>query len=206
LKRQRLDLLLSVGGIFAIGALIQIAAASVLKPMGVQLRNVEDLVLLFSGAFGPAGRVILGLGIWAAVFSTYLGTNTGYSLMVSEIYHGFIRPKKAPAGTSADELSPGNRPAYRWCLIWFCLSPLYVLLTDWKPLGLTLLANSLMVVWLPAIIVVLLRLTNDKDQLGRYANGWGTNLGMLLILATALTLTYQNVVELWTSGFSKWLR
>ena len=206
LSRQRLDLLISVGGIFFLTALMQIAAASVLQPLGIQLQNVEDLIPIFSGVFGETGRIILGLGIWAAVFSTYLGTNTGYALMVSEIYHGFIRPSKARMASGGAADAPGRRPAYRWSLIWFCISPLYVLLTDWKPIGVTLVTASLMVVLLPVVVLVLLCLNNDKKRMGRHANGWGANIAMLLVLVTAAVLTYQNAVQLWTEKLAGLLR
>jgi Mn2+/Fe2+ NRAMP family transporter len=206
LKRQRSDLLVSVIAIFAMGALMQIAAAAVLRPLGVQLQNVEDLVPLFSSALGQAGRIILGVGILAAVFNTYLGTNTGYSLMVSDIYHSFIRPSKEPGPSTGTSGSHAHRPAYRWCLIWFCVSPLYVLLTDWKPIWLTLFTASLFVVLLPVVVLVLLRLTTDRRLMGCHVNGWATNAVLLFVAVMAACLTYRNAVEFWAknlSGFFK---
>jgi Mn2+/Fe2+ NRAMP family transporter len=202
LKRQRLDLLISVVGLFAMAALMQIAAAAVLRPQRGQVVEVEDLVPLFSSSLGAVGRVVLGLGIWAALFNTYLGSNTGYSLMVSQMYYGVLRPSHDAAVGGAADASHSHRPAYRRCLVWFCLSPVYVLFTDWKPVLLTLFTTALFVILVPVVVLALLRLTNDKKLMGEYVNGWVTNLALLFAAAAACYLTYQNAADFWTRHLS----
>jgi Mn2+/Fe2+ NRAMP family transporter len=122
--------------------------------------------------------------------------------MVSDIYHRFIRPSKEPGPSAGTPGSHAHRPAYRWCLVWFCVSPLYVLLTDWKPIWITLFTTALFVVLLPVVVLVLLRLTTDRRLMGRHVNGWATNAVLLFVAVMAACLTYRNAVEFWANNLS----
>ena len=206
LTRQRCDLLLSVLGILGTSVLIQVAAAASLRPMGVPLKEVEDLLPLFTPALGETGRIVLVVGVWAAVFNTYVTTNTGYSLMATDIYHAFLRPPGDLKDAGGSIPSYSSRPAYRWVLIFFCVSPLYVLLTDWQPIWITLLSASINVVLLPVVVGVLLRLTSDRRRMGPYANGWLTNVVMVLVVVTAAFLTCQNAIDYWKNDLSPLFR
>lgn len=191
LKKQRTDLLVSVTAIFAMGALIQVAAAAVLHPSGVAVVEVEDMVPIFSSALGDAGRLILGAGILAAVFNVYLGTNTGYSMVTADIWHKCLRRQ----ADSASHEAPSRQRAYRWFLLWFCGSPLYVLFTNWKPVWITLISTALVVPLLPLVLLVLLRLNNDKRFLGNYANGWLVNAVLVAAAGAACWLAWRNTAD-----------
>ena len=202
LKRQRIDLLLSGIGLYLMFVLVQVAAAATLRSSGGELKRVEDLVPLFSAALGDAGRIVLALGLWAAVFTTYLGANTGYSLMVTDIWNNVLRRQQRP-GSDPGPRSHAEHPAYRWCLIWFCASPMYVLLTSWKPLWLALLSAALMVVLLPVIVLVLLWMTNNRKRMGDHANGWAVNAAMLFAVVGAVYLTVANAIQVWSAVIAK---
>ena len=202
LKRQRIDLLLSGIGLYLMFVLVQVAAAATLRSSGGNLKRVEDLVPLFSAALGDAGRIVLAIGLWAAVFTTYLGANTGYSLMVTDIWNNVLRRRQRP-GSDPGPRSHAEHPAYRWCLIWFCASPMYVLLTSWKPLWLALLSAALMVVLLPVIVLVLLWMTNNRKRMGDHANGWAVNAAMLFAVVGAVYLTVANAVQVWSAVIAK---
>lgn len=201
LKKQRLDLIVSVSAIFVMGALIQIAAAAVLRPAGAAVVEVEDMVPIFSTFLGYAGRLVLGAGILAAVFNVYLGTNTGYSMVVADIWHNCIR-KRAETEISVTQ---SRLPAYRWCLLWFCLSPVYVLFTNWKPVWITLVGTALVVPLLPLVLLVLLRLNNDKRLLGAHANGLVANTVLIAAAVAACLLAWQNAVDFWGRDLARLL-
>jgi Mn2+/Fe2+ NRAMP family transporter len=205
LRQQRLDLIVSITAIFTMGVLMQAAAAGVLRPMGLHLADVDQLVPLFSSVLGRAGRLIMGVGLWAAVFNTFLGTNTGYSLVVADIYYTHIRREaRNTAGVNIKTYS--DRPMYRATLIWFCVSPLYVLLTDWQPIWITLLTTAVFVVLLPVVVLVLLKLTSNRELMGVHRNHWLTNVAMVLIALTAAWLTYQQAVAFWVDDLSAYFR
>ena len=61
LKRQRWDLVTGVIYMFVIGSLLQIAAAGIIHPLGIDIENAEDLVHIFSDTQGWVGWIIFGL-------------------------------------------------------------------------------------------------------------------------------------------------
>ena len=196
LPKQRADLLLSLLGMVILQIVIQVAAAGTLKPMGVAIEAPQDLVPLFSQAMGDAGRIVLGLGLWAVVYSSYVGSTTGSGLVLGDIYRNFIRPS-SDASSSSEAERPSGKWSFRGFVVVICVTGLYGLFTDWKPIWLVLLASALLVVLLPVFVLVLLRLTNDKKLMGEHVNGWVTNVALALVILTAAYLTYQNAIELW---------
>ncbi|MBK9169044.1 MAG: Nramp family divalent metal transporter [Bryobacterales bacterium] len=194
LRSQRKDLVVSSIGMFIMLALVQVAAAGALHPLGIQVGEVEDLVPVFSQVLGEAGRVILALGIWFVVFTSVTGSSTAYALMLSDIYHRFLRPSDAireqDQGRGAAYL-----PAFRPLLIIFATLPLMVLFTDWKPVPLLMVTAIVAAVLLPATIVVLLRLTTDRRFMGEHTNGWLVNATLVFAAITSLYLGYESILE-----------
>ena len=190
LSWNRRNALLSVGGLLVMTVLVQISAASVLAPLGLRVQNTEELASLFSGPLGTAGYLAFALGLWAAIYSTVLGSNTGDALILSDLYHAVLRA--SPENTS----SPSQQPAFRWALLWCGVSPLYVLATDWEPVWLTLVTSALMVVLLPVVIVVLISLTNDRSLMRERRNHRLTNIVLLLAVIGCIYLASRNAIEL----------
>ena len=195
LRRQRLDLILSSLGMFVMLALIQIAAAGALHPLGIQVAEVEDLVPVFSQVLGEVGRVVLAVGVWCVVFTSVTGSATAYALMLADIYHRFLRPSEAireqDEGRGAAYL-----PAFRPLLVLFATLPVMVLFTDWQPVPLLMATAVVAAVMLPATIVVLLRLTADRKFMGDYANGWLVNSTLVFAAVASLYLGYEGIVEM----------
>ena len=101
LGRQRLDLALSSLGMFVILALIQIAAAGALRPLGIQVAEVEDLVPVFAQVLGDAGRIVLAAGICVSNSSRVI------DLSVSRTSFPAILPVRGGSiGTTPAILSP----------------------------------------------------------------------------------------------------
>jgi len=193
LSNQRRELMLSMCGMFCMLAMIQIAAAGALKPRGLQVEKLEDLIPIFTEVLGYGGRIILGVTLWSMAFASLVGTGTAYGIMVSDVYHRFVR-----RSTSTAELDrpAGEMPAFRWVVLYICLSPLYVFVTDWTPVGLVLFKAALGLVTLPVVILAVLRLTADKKIMGSNANGWFTNLALVVTTVAAVYLGFQGLLEL----------
>ena len=196
LRSQRLELLLSVVGMFAVGVLIQVAAAETLRPHGKELSRIEDLVPLFSEHLGTAGHIVLGVGLLAAAFTTFIGACTGYSLVVSDVFHRAIRPSEEISHEMI-EAGAGELPAFRGWILWFAITPLYVLFTDWRPVMLVLLASAMSVIVMPVTIVILLRLTSDRRIMGEHVNRWWTNVVLALATVGSVFLICRAAVDLW---------
>lgn len=195
LPNQRRELLLSMCGMFCMLAMIQIAAAGALKPRGIEVGKLEDLIPIFADVLGYGGRTILGLTLWSIVFTSALG-ETGYGIMISDVYYRFIR--RSPAFTQRNQAA-GEMPAFRWMVLYVFLSPLYAVFTGWTPIGLVLVKAASNVLVLPIAILAVLRLTADKRIMGAHANGWVTNFVLGLTTLVALYLGCRGVIELWAS-------
>src|SRR5690606_17218089 len=106
-SEQRSDLALSVLGQFVLSVLIQVAAAATFHCQAFDINTIEDLAAIFAGPLGEFGRVVLAIGLWAAVFTSYLGSNTGYGLIVADTYERFVQ------GRSQDAYDEATRDARR---------------------------------------------------------------------------------------------
>ncbi len=201
MRRQRFDVLVSVLGVFAAGALIQVAAAGALPGLGDGIDRIEDLIRLFGDALGPAGQALICVCLWTTVFSTYLGSNTGYSLMAADL---IVKAPHDDDPTAAAEFERRRRQVYRLFLIGFCVPPLYVLWTDWKPLPMIIVAAALSAAALPLIAVILLIMTSNKRVMGPHVNTAPTNALLIGIVFVSVVVTWQAAFEFlgkYVSGF-----
>jgi Mn2+/Fe2+ NRAMP family transporter len=187
LKRQRIDLLVSIGCIFTMGVLLQVAAASSLRPLGIIPQNTDDLVPIFSSTLGAAGRVIFSFGLVAVAFSGFIGGTTGYALIGSDICATRFK-------------SVRRETIYRALVVFWVVSPLYVLFLTVRPVWLVLIVNSLFLVLIPVLALALLRLTNSRERMGVYANGWQTKAVMAVLIFVSLYLTCRSAGE-WAARF-----
>jgi Mn2+/Fe2+ NRAMP family transporter len=196
LRRQRLDLLMSLGCVFAMDAMLQIAAAGTLLPTHLVPHKAEDLVPVFSAALGVAGRVIFAFGLWAVCFSGFVAGTTGSSLIAADIWVNsrlFKQPEPPLSALPAD----GKSAKIRFYLIAFwSFSPLYVLLTHVQPVWLVLVVSSLKALLIPGMAIALLIISNDRRRLGEYRNGPFTNAALGLLTLSTLYLSVRNAVEL----------
>ncbi len=206
LKRQRWDLVTGVIYMFVIGSLLQIAAAGIIHPLGIDIENAEDLVHIFSDTQGWVGWIIFGLGLWGATFSTFVGANTGCALIVTDICRMSIPYfKKSSALHGEPDDSVKKDPIYRWIIFFWSFSPLYILFTDVRPIWLVLMVSSVVVIVIPLVGLVLLKLTNDRKLMGKYRNGWLTNVALTILILVALYMTYNNAVKLWNTLNEWWV-
>lgn len=187
LAEQRFDLAQGALGLLLMGVLIQVAAAAALYPSAVSIREPEELVMAFGAILGPVGLVMVAIGLWAAVFSTFLASNTGYSLVTSDIA-GILSGRRETAPV-------GERKAYRWALVWFVASPLYALWTDWSPVWIVLVAAVIQAILLPVNAALLLALTTDRKRMGELQNSKATNVALVVLVVISTALIARNVWE-----------
>jgi len=191
-RRQRIDMAVSVTGMFAMLALAQIAAASVLRPRGVTVKRIEDLIPIFTEAFGDHGQILFGVMLWCMVYSVLIGQNMGQAVMLSDIFHRFLRPDKEE---SSSERAPSEKPAYRPMVLYQFFLPLLVVFTNWSPVALVLASGVLTSVLTAWVAFLVLRITASTRIMGQYRNGWLSNITLLFTLGLSLLLSYQLAVE-----------
>lgn len=194
IRKQRFDLLSGFGCRFVLGALLQIAAAGTLLPLGIVPENTGDITRIFRATIGVTGGIIFGLGIWAMCLSNFVSGTSGYALILRDISRRYI-PRLAGDGSRLQQ--PAYRdPVYRWVVALLGLSPLYIVLTKAEPVALALTVRSLVVVLIPILGAALLVLSNKKELMGSYRNGWKSNLVMGLMLVVSLYLIGRSLLDL----------
>jgi Mn2+/Fe2+ NRAMP family transporter len=195
LKVQQRDLLFGVCTIFVVGALLQITAAGTLFG-DPPPRDVSDLVRLFSPVLGAFGRYVFGIGLWSAALGGTLAITAGGGMIVTDMFRNVLPNVRRIVGQPAPDRPVQKDPIYRAVVLFWCLTPLYVLMTPWKPVFLGLLASAVGLVLMPLMSAALLRLTNDKALMGERRNGFWTNAGLVLIFVVSSGFLVRAVWEL----------
>jgi len=196
LGRQRLDLFFSVGSIFLINALLQIAAAGTLLPAKLVPRNAEHLVVVFSSTLGIAGRIIFAFGLWTVCFSGFVTGTTGNALVASDIWKILGRRRNPEQAQGNAEPASANRTVRLSLAAFWAISPLYALFLGVRPVSLVLAASSLTLLLMPALGIALLVLMNSRKRLGPYRNGPFANLALSALVLASLYLSLRNALEL----------
>jgi len=195
LRRQRLDLTISVITIFVMGSFIQIAAAGTIHASGQFLESASDLVRIFTDHLGKPGRVIFALGLWGAVFTGYVGPTTGYAIMVRDICRRFVPAFRQLSNGASDDVK--KDPIFRWAIAFWAFSPIYVLFIDWKPVRITLTVNAAIAVLVPLLTAALLWITNSRSTMGKLRNGWFTNTVLATVALLSVYVLAQNAIGWW---------
>ena len=198
LKQQRFDLIFAVVCLFLMASLLQIAAGATVHPLGIDLKDADDLVRIFSEVQGVVGLIIFSLGLWGASFSTMVGTTVGCALIVADLSR-FLTNK--PWASKDNRKDVRRHPVYRACIIFWCFSPLYVLYTGVSPVWLVLVVSALAAAMIPVLTPALMKITSDKSLMGEHRNGWLTNAILGMMVLVAVYFTYRNMVEVWNEFF-----
>ena len=192
-RRQRVDLLTSVLGMFLILALMQIAAAGALQPRGIQVKRLEDLAPIFGTIFGRGGVILFGLTLWCVTFSGCVATASAYGIIVSDVFHRFVKPSRA---LIEDGQGAGTLPAYRWMILYLFVLPTYVLVTNWSAVTLVFVVGAVNLISVPFIALLILRLTGDRKIMGRHVNGWFTNTVLVAAVFCSVFLAWRGMLDL----------
>jgi Mn2+/Fe2+ NRAMP family transporter len=193
LRSQRLDLAISMFAMLVMLALIQVAAAGALRPRGLEVADIKDLVPIFAQVLGGAGQILFGVTLWCVVFSQHITSGAAYGIMVSDVYHRFMRKSEELV---AERVAPSQLPAYRWMVLYACLSPLYVFATDWSPVGMVLGYGLISIIGLPVIAGMVIALTSNRKVMGEHVNGWFTNIVLSLTVISAIYVSWEGVLDL----------
>ena len=199
LKRQRVDLVFGIVCMFVMAALLQIAAAGTIHPLGVDVEETEDMARVFYNQQGRLGLIVFALGLWGASFSSLVGGSTGYGLILTDICRTFVPYFKQSREKRVGDQAVKLDPLFRAAVTFWCFSPLYIFLTNVRPVWLVLTVIAIQVVMIPLLATSLLIITNRKSLMGEHRNGWFTNLVMGTLVLLALYFTYVHAGEFWNS-------
>lgn len=177
---ERIDVV--VGSLFAVmvAAFITIACAATLNATGVRIESAKDAALALRPLAGEYAAVLFGLGLLnASVFSAaVLPLSTAYVVCEAFGWEAGIDRELREA--------PVFFGIYTALIV---LGAAIILLPIKSLIQAMLASQTLNGVLLPVILVVMLRLINDKRLMGRYANGRVANALSYGMVAVLIALT-----------------
>jgi Mn2+/Fe2+ NRAMP family transporter len=182
---ERLDVF--VGSMFAVfvAAFITIACAATLFEHGLQIETAQDAAVALGPLAGPYAATLFALGLLnASVFSAaILPLSTAY--VVCEAFGWEM-------GVSR---SLREAPVFFGVYTMLIVLGAGIILLPIKSLIQAMLASqTLNGVLLPAILVVMLRLINDRQLMGKFVNGRGFNVLSWAMVVVLIALTVILVV------------
>jgi Mn2+/Fe2+ NRAMP family transporter len=194
IRMQRRDLIQSVGAIFIVGALTQIAAASTMAGSGIRIQTADDLVHVVGDSLGSVGVLLVALGLAAKVFSSSVGGTTGYAMVIAELGR-----QLAPTSPNPESPSHGSQSrAVGWIAVVLMVTPLYGLFTNWTPVTLVLVSQAATVVLIPVLTLGLVRLTRARGVIA-VGSSDPLRIGVMLAMTlVSLWILWHNVV-VWTA-------
>lgn len=199
LKQQRVDLIFGIACMFVMAALLQIAAAGTIHPLGIDVEETEHMAQVFYTQQGRLGLIVFALGLWGASFSSLVGGSTGYGLILTDICRMLIPYFKQNRANHVDSKATKLDPLFRIAITFWCFSPLYIFFTNVRPIWLVLTVMAIQVIMIPLLATSLLIITNRKSLMGKHVNSWFTNLVMSALVLVALYFTYINAGNFWSS-------
>ena len=186
---ERIDVI--IGSLFAVvvAGFITIACAATLYVSGVEVTTAKDAALALLPLAGPYAEVLFAIGLLnASVFSAaILPLSTAY--VVCEAFGWEM------------EINRSFKEAKVFFSIYTALIVLgagIILLPIQSLIDAMLSSQTLNGVLLPVILIVMLRLINDKRQMGKYVNGRVFNV---IAWATVVILIGLTVMLILTSWF-----
>ena len=201
LRQQRIDLAAGAICLFLMGGLLQVAAAGVIHPLGIQVEDPVDLGEIFRQTQGAIGLLVFSLGLWGSSFSTFVGLNTGHALIVTDVCRNFWPVLRRQRERLGEAYSPRRDPIFRTIVALWSFSPLYIVFFRTNVVWLVLVTASLGALLIPILGLSILKITSDRELMGKYRNGWATNLVLLMLITLALYFGYRNGLDAWRNLF-----
>ena len=168
LPEAQLDTTVSIGIGGLVSMTILATAAASLFGSGKTIENAVDMAEQLTPLFGSMATVTLGVGLFAAGLTSAITAPLATGYIVQEIFKS----------------SNSRRPFQIGALI-VIISGTFAALLGYRPVELIFVAQIANGLLLPIIAIFLLRLANNKQLLGEYANGIKANiLGVAILLIT----------------------
>jgi len=171
LPEAQLDNTISIGIGGLVSMTILATAAASLFGSGQTIDNAVDMAGQLSPLFGSLATVTLGAGLFAAGLTSAITAPLATGYIVQEIFK-----------------SSGSRRPFQIGALIVITSGMFASLLGYQPVELIFVAQIANGLLLPVIAVFLLKLANDRNLLGQYANGLGANIlgGAILLITTGL--------------------
>lgn len=168
LPEAQLDTTISIGIGGLVSMTILATAAASLFGSGKTIENAMDMAQQLTPLFGSMATFTLGAGLFAAGLTSAITAPLATGYIVQEIFK-----------------SSGSRRPFQIGALIVIISGTVAALSGYRPVELIFVAQIANGLLLPIVALFLLKLANDKNLLGQYANGLKANtLGAAILLIT----------------------
>lgn len=192
-RSLRINTVSSIGGM-GFGCMTALAvivvAALVLRPLHLETGTLAELGLALAAPWGTVGGVLFAVSLFAACYGAAVELTLAIPYVVSQGFGWELGENRKPV----------DAPRFNLVLIGFLIVGLTVALIGVDPLQLTLFASALTAVLLPVTLSPFLVLMNDRDALGRHANGRLMNIATIAIIAVAAVVAVASLPLLLITG------
>ena len=180
LDEARFDARVSIGMGGVVSILVLSTAAASLFGTGLQISNAGDMARQLEPAFGAGATYLLALGLFAAGVSSAITAPLATGFAAAELF-----------GFESDPSALKFRLVAGAVLVIGAV----VAMTGARPVELILFAQIANGVLLPVIAVFLLYAANNRQLLGKYANGALANVGGVIVTLIAAGLGLRGVLR-----------
>jgi len=176
MKVARFDLVFSCVAMLLIDLAIWVVGAAYIKPAGITVSGVSDLVYGFTQLLGKAGTWLCYAGYFSAVFTTYIGAAVAISNLVSDC----VKEIKGHELKNYKCLGQYHSKIWYVVLAWGMLTPCVWLFTSVGFVTLTIVNSALMGTLMPVLLIITIKMTNDKKLIGEHRNNLFENIMLCL--------------------------
>jgi Mn2+/Fe2+ NRAMP family transporter len=191
-RLQTYDFILAIVALIVFNLSVWTLGAELVHGNNRSISSLEDLTSLLGIVLGEGGRNLFYLGMFGAVFTSLLGNGLGLGYLGSHAWNRWRGISK-----SGRDIDYKNHPLYKWIAVWVMVSPFVWILTGRADfITLTLLANTLMAVLIPALAGGLWWITANSRFIGKeYKNGIAENLVMGFLFILAIWGAWQSAIS-----------
>lgn len=180
----RVDLIVSLCVTGLITMSIIICSATVLNPLGIEIKSASDMAIQLTPILGKYAGVLFSLGLWSAAFSS-----------------GAYRIKLMPQ-YFVDSFNLEGKTAKNVYNIMAFLAgavPLLMLmLYSGNPIQLVIAGQVSVGILIPIVAITLFILLNKKDYLGEKKNSVVQNIAFLVVIAVTLGMAARTFLSLFS--------
>lgn len=179
-RLQTYDLLLGIIAMIILNLAVWTLGAELLHGSGKTVEDLAGLESLLGSVLGELGRKLLLIGVFAAVFTSFVGISMVLAFIASHSHlkwYGHANPS-----------SYKSTWVYRVVILWGLVSPIIWTLPNMPDfVTITLIGNSIQVLLVPVLAAGLWRITASERYVGHeHRNRWWENLVMLLAFCLAV--------------------
>lgn len=175
----------SISGISVLGLIsliIILTSAAALNPKGIKISSAADMAIQLEALFGAIAKYIFCFGLWAAAFSSFI---------INAVLGGNLLADGLGLGRGI-----GNPYSKGFASAILLIGMLIAVFFQGNIVHAIVLAQAFTLVGVPACVITLFLIANNKAIMGEFRNNVWQNLWAILGMLLLLGLSYRTCMRL----------